>query len=120
MATRTESPQRLETWQLSADTLLITVLDEDGNAVDITGLTLRFVAHDANDPATGEFQVADGSISKGGANKNEATVSVTPTETANSMTNGHWELWNITGGEDVAEVIANGSIIIKVAVKTVA
>jgi len=116
MTTRTTSPQPLETWKHSADTLAITVVDGDGVAVDITGMTLRFVAHDANDPPVGKFQVADASIAKAG---NVASVSVTPTETASSDPNWHWELWDITGGDAAETVIANGPLKIKPAVKSV-
>ena len=110
----------LKTWKDSADTLEINVKDDDENPVDITGMTLKFVAHDANDPPTGKFQVLDAKIAKGGASNNVAIISLTPTETATSNCNWHWELWDVTGGTGMETVIAWGPLEIKVAIKTVA
>ncbi len=114
---RTTSPVQLEQFQLSEKAHAITVTDEDGVAIDLTGKTLRLVVFDENKPPVGAFQITESDIVIGsGENTNVATVTVDATASANASEHYRWILWSTT--DDMA--LANGAFTIWAAVKSVA
>lgn len=105
-ANRVQSPITLEMFQESAKTFALTVVDEDGAEIDLTGLTLRFVVHDKLDPTAGVFDVEAAGISISGA-----TASVTVPTAASVVANvgeHAWKLWDVTA----TEVLAHGAFVI--------
>lgn len=115
-ANRTSSPITLEMFQAEAKSFVMTVNDADGDPVDLSALTLRFVVYDENDPPTGVFDVEDGTMSKAGDDHETVTIPVSSSQSANANRNLRWILWN--AGDE--EALLNGSLEIKPAVTNVA
>ncbi len=116
---RTTSPITLEMFQTSRKVLLIAVLDADGVAVTLTGMTLRFVVQDENNPPTGSFDVENANITITGTDANIANVEVLPAKSATASDNLQWRLWDVTT-TDEEEVLAHGPLGIRPAVQDVA
>ena len=116
---RTVPPVALIMFQHSAKTFEIPVVADDGNPVDLSGMTLRFVAHDASVPPVAQFEVEDAGITPGGTGNSIASVEVTPAASDSAADNWHWELWNVTDAGSEA-VLAHGSLAIRPAVKDIA
>jgi len=93
---RLSSPRTLEMHQGEQRAFALTFQDADGNPVDLSGRTLRFVAHDENTPAHAVFQVDHDAITVSGTGNEIATVVVGTTESATAHTNLRWALWDLT------------------------
>ena len=109
---RSSSPIACEMFQTEAKTFLFgPLLDSDGNAVDLSGVTLRMVVTDANNVA--EFQVDGGAIS-GDANGNaQATVSAAQSGAATTGDGLPWVLWDVDSDDE----LWNGTLLIRPAQK---
>jgi len=109
---RIASPISLEMFKSEAKTFLFgPKIDSDGNAVDLSGKTLRMVV--TNQSNVTEFQVDGGSIS-GDANGNaQATVSAGQSAAATDDADLPYVVWNVTDDEE----LWNGSLYIRPAQK---
>jgi len=106
-ATRNTAPIALEMYQGAYRVFALTVLDANGDAVDLGALTLRMVVHDPEDPTTANFAVEDGVITRTGAGNEVANVPVDPTQSASVLRNYRWLLWDVTD-EDQEQVLLHG------------
>lgn len=92
--------------------LEMTVLDEDGLAINLSAATLEFVVSGLNAPNTVKFRLTTASgLTVGGAGNNVVTASLSSTHTA---TPGTWryDLWR-TDGDDT--VLASGVFVVNAA-----
>lgn len=111
---RTTPPIPLEMFVTEKKTFSLTILDTNGDPVDLTSRTLRFVVHDANDPPNFQFKIEEGAeLTKTGANNEVANVTVLETQSTTIAENWRWELWD-TGAD---EVLSHGSFTIRPAKK---
>ena len=112
---RNASPIPLEMFQAEEKAFALTVLDAEDSPVDLSGMTLRFVAMTTADPAAGVFKVEAPSVVVSGDDDEVATVTVSTTQSATARTDLYWLLWNV----DDDEVLAHGSFKIRPAVEDV-
>jgi hypothetical protein len=110
LANRLATPIAFEMFQHAEKEFVITVLDANGDPVDLSAMTLRFIVYDANDPPNTMFQMEDEDITISGANNEIARVTVTATESATAA-DGLWILWDVP--TDTA--LARGSFAIRAA-----
>jgi len=102
---RVSSPIALECFANEAKSFVLTALDANGDAVDLSGMTLRFVVINSSVPAEAQFKVEDADITVSGVSNEVATVPVLATNVPNATTEWHWRLWNIA----VPAVLLNGT-----------
>lgn len=109
---RVNAPVALEMHQESQKVFSITVNDSAGDPVDLSAMTLRFVAHDSNDPTAEVFTIEAVGITVSGTDDEIANVTVTPTESATATDEYLWKLWNVTTASQ-EEVLQHGTFKIK-------
>lgn len=104
----TSSP--ITVYQNSAQSVPITVTDAAGNAVNLSGKTLKFNVYDETDPQSIKFSYSTtaSSITISGASNNVATVQFSATDTA-GFGSFKYILWNTTNNV----VLANAALQIK-------
>lgn len=89
--------------QLESRTFEITITDSSGAAIDLTGLTLRFLVRDQNlsagSTSGGKFKIESGeNLSVVGDGNNQVHVRVADTLTSTLRNfSGRWELWDVSG-----------------------
>jgi len=113
---RFSSPVTLQMFQHSKKTFALTVTDADGEVVDLSAKTLRFVVHDASDPTTGIFDVEDDAITISGDDNEVALVPVSTTQSATAYKRVRWVLWDVTSD---AALLLYGSLEIRAAIADV-
>lgn len=104
------SPVALDVFKGQFKEFRLTQLDADGNAIDQTGKTLRFVVIDTQNPPVDVFQVenADMSLEDGGT---VMVVPITPTQSTLAGDEYKWLLWDIsTADEEV--VLLHGALFV--------
>jgi len=104
---RALSPFTIDVFQAAAKSVDITVTDANSAAVDLTGLTLRFVVLDTNQ--TGMFDVEDASITLSGDSNETATVPISSTNVG-TLTTGTTYLWRLLDVSNDGAVLAYGSM----------
>lgn len=109
MANTTDTPVSLEMFQNESRAFTFTITDDDGDAVNLTGKTLRFVAQDSQSPPGGEFKVEGGGIDMTNAANGVVVVTIPTSASATAGTEFHWRLWNTNDND----VLANGSLVIR-------
>jgi len=114
---RYDSPFAVDVFQGSARTVAITCVDANDAAVDLSGLTLRFVVLDVNQ--TGMFDVEDASITISGDSNEIATVPIASTDVA-TLTTGTPYLWRLLDVSNDYAVLAYGGLNVKANVQDVA
>jgi len=87
-------PSDLGIFKKEAKSFALTILDSDGNAVDMTGKTLRFTVETIADPPVSKFAVTGGSITLSGDDSEIVNVAVTSTNSDLNATKYHWRLWD--------------------------
>lgn len=112
---RTSSPVPLSMFQLEEKVFSITVVDADGNVVNLTDKILRFVVQDSNDPPSGEFKADGGDITKSGDDNEIALVTISAAKSTTASSELHWRLWDTVA----EEVLAHGPFAIEPSVKDV-
>ncbi len=100
----------LEATQNSLYTVTFPVVDQNGNPINLSGVTgLTMVFADPNNPAEPVFSATigrtHGSVSVGGTNNNMLTLSLDATLTA-TIANLNW----ILGNEATKQIYANGTL----------
>lgn len=106
---RTNSPITLAMFANEGKTFVLSVLDSAGDAVDLSGLTLRFVVQDTQNPPVGQFKVEVPTITVSGTNNEVASVPVSAAQAATPSTEMYWLLWDV----DNSTVLLHGSFEIK-------
>jgi hypothetical protein len=103
-----------EMFQYEVKIISFLILDDDGDPVDLSGQTLRFVLHDSNDPPTywgkeegGDIDMTDAASGIIGVEVGSPTSDIASTEL-------HYRLWDVTGDE---VVLAHGPFKIHPAVQ---
>ena len=91
-------PLPLEMFQHATKTFALTVLDDTESPVDLSGYTLRFVAHDENDPTVGLFVIEGAGIAIAGDDNEVANVTVSAAESATANAHLRWKLWAVDEG----------------------
>jgi len=104
---RADSPFTIDVFQASAKSVAITVTDANGDAVDLSGLTLRFIVLDVNE--TGVFDIENASITISGSSNEIATVPISSTN-ADALTTGTPYLWRLLDVSNDYAVLAYGSL----------
>ncbi len=115
MANTVSEGVTLEMFQLETASFTFTITDDAGDAVDLSGATLRFVVQDSNEPPTGVAKEEEGDIDMTQAGSGIITVSVGSPASDDASSELHYRLWNITD----TEVLAHGPFRVKPAVKDV-
>jgi len=105
---------RLTMHQHENRVLSFPVVDAAGAAVDLTGLTLRFVVHTDSNATAGLFEVESGGdiTISGTPTKNIAAVRVRETESATARAHVRWSLWDVIA----KTILAHGPFSIEPAV----
>jgi len=110
---RITSPITLEMFEYESKTFAITVVDADGDPVDLSALTLRFVVYTQSNPPTGKFDVEEANIDRNGTNV--ALVNVPAASADFADEDLRWVLRNTATGE----VLAHGPFAIVASVDDV-
>lgn len=84
-------PVNYRVFQNNAIALPINPVDAEGDAIDLTGKTLRFVVHDANGVVKFTREAADGVVWTDGT----VTVPITAANLATAA-DWRWKLWSVT------------------------
>lgn len=77
MSNRFLDPVVLEVFEAASKTFSLTVVDGDGNAVDLTGKDLRFIYETDEDPPTAQHKMETPTITISGAGNNIVAVPLT-------------------------------------------
>lgn len=112
---RNTSPISLEAIQAQEKVFVITCQDADGDPIDLSALTLRFVVHDTQATPVGVFKVDAGDIVVSGDKNEVASVTCSTTNLATASSELYWYLWDI-GNDDP---LARGPMTIRPALKDV-
>lgn len=111
---RTAPPIKLEVFVTETKVFSFTVLDANGDPVDLEPKTLRFVVHDENTPTASQFKVDEGTeLTVSGDDNEVANVKVLESQVTAAIAGWLWELWDI----DADEVLAHGHFEIQTAKK---
>lgn len=105
---RVSSPIALESFANEAKSFVLTALDADGDFVDLSGKTLRFVVIDSNMPPNPKFKVEDADIAISGASNEVATIPVLATNVPSATREWHWRLWDLA----VPAVLLHGTFMV--------
>lgn len=87
-------PTDLAIFKAAAKDFVLTILDSDGVAVDMSSKTLEFVVETRANPPVQSFAVSGGSIVVSGSDNNIVTVSVANTDSDKDATKYNWRLWD--------------------------
>lgn len=101
---RVSAPVLLEMWQDEAKTFTLTIQDTNGDPVDLSGMTLRFVVANELNPPVGKFQVDEPTLFVSGTSDEVANVPVSAVQAATANEHWRWWLWNVTTNA----VLSNG------------
>lgn len=99
-------------YQGEARAFLFVIADADKQPVDLSGKTLRFVAHDRRDPPLPKFAVEHAAITISGDNHNQVRVPFDADQTAD-LYDGFYSLWSLSDNL----VLARGALKIEPARK---
>ena len=94
-AQRVEAPVLLEMFAEETRALSMTVNDGNGDPINLSAVTLRFVVQDSNEPPGGEFKIEDGEIARSGEDNEIATITVDGTQAPATTSEWHWRLWDL-------------------------
>jgi hypothetical protein len=108
-----EAPVRLEMFVEETRAFTVSVVDGNGDPIDLSAMTLRFVVHDSNKPTNAKFKIEGGGIVVSGDDDEIATITVTGTEASEIAEDWHWKLWNVAS----SRVLQHGPFVIKPAKK---
>lgn len=100
--------QKLKTWQKERQAWTLTVRDEDGDPVDLNGVTLRFLVHTSTSPPKGVLQIEDGEIDRTGPDSNIAVIHATSEQTNIDAGEFRFLLWDLSN----QNVIAHGELVV--------
>jgi len=87
---------RLAMHQNADKIFTIVILDADGDAVDLSGKTFRFVVHTDNQKTVGNFKIDDDGITLSGVANNVVKIRVQPAQSTVALNANRWILWNVT------------------------
>lgn len=106
------SGELAEMFQKEVKTFRFTIVDDDGNAVDLSGRTLRFMVHDSNDPpnAWGKEEGSDIDMTLAASGIIDVEVGSPTSDSASSEL--HYRLWDVSAGTDDM-VLSHGPFKIK-------
>jgi len=93
-------PLTLQMFQQESKAISITVVDGNGDAIDLDGKTLRFTVITDEAAPTGLFKVDTGDIAISGASNEIATISISAITSAVASGDYVWRLWDVDN-EDV-------------------
>lgn len=103
-----ESPVKLEMFALENRAFVLSVNDADGNPVDLSAITKRFLVQDSNDPPNAQFKIENASIVVSGDDNEIATITVLAADVPNATHEWHWRFWDLTN----TRVLMNGPFIV--------
>lgn len=86
-------PTNLSVFKVEAKTFVLTIVDADGVAVDMSSKTLRFTVETIADAPVSQFGLTGGSIVVSGDDNEIVSVSVSSSNTDINSTKYQWRLW---------------------------
>lgn len=98
-------------FQHSAKSFVVTIVDDDGDAVDIDSMTLRLVVINTAKPTAEMFSINDAAITISGAGNNVATIPIGAPDSDTAYDDLIWQLRNITAPA-AHDVLAWGTLAI--------
>ena len=93
-AQKVSSPVVLECFEGEAKSFVLTINDADGDAINLSAKTLKFVVEDNVNPPNSQFDVDTPTITISGTDSNVATIPVTASDTGTPSLDFHWRLWD--------------------------
>jgi len=100
MGNTVAAPTPLQMYQNEQRAFTITVVDENGAAVNVDGQTLRFVVQDSNNPANAIFKAEGAKINMDDAATGVIVVTIDSANVGTATREYHWRLWDITEGAE--------------------
>jgi len=117
LAASADVQQDVEVYQqASGGDLIWTITDANGDAVDLSGSTLRLLVKKYDDSVLFTLGTGGSGITVGGDEDNEVTCSYSTANTATAATY-KYELWQLDGGASGDVVLAEGAFVITPTVK---